>query len=140
MRNRYDGSDPTDLPLFGTPRMPEGPAPLHRDARDTEVAAVRRFTPETLRGARRKCWEYIASQGGDGATPSEVTIGTGLYSYTARPRVTELAQNDPPLIADSGRRRLNERGNPEIVWIIQPAPGASRTEKPHPSDDAPRGR
>lgn len=61
---------------------------------------------------QRQVLNYLKSSGG--ATTEEVSIGTGLYAYTAAPRITELRKLG--IVLDSGDRRKTSRGKNAIVW------------------------
>ena len=49
-------------------------------------------------------------------TNSEIVIHTGRMYHTLQPRTGELCRMGK--VFDSGERRKNSRGNPEIVWTL----------------------
>ncbi len=113
-----------DTGLFGfvVNRAPAPPAPVHRNPRDTEVAAARRVKT-VLTGLRLDVFNWIKEAGEHGATGKELgrrlAIQRGLdpenasARYSAMPRATELAKAG--LVTDSGKRREGS-----IAWISTP--------------------
>lgn len=91
------------------------PAPGRRP--DTSRAAGDKIQ-DLLRGFRADVYRTIARAEPDGLTTSEIASVLGRYR-TVQPRTSELKQWG--LIHDSGERRDNEYGNPEIVWRVGPS-------------------
>lgn len=92
-----------------------GPA-LHSEPTRTERAAAYMQIPR-LGTVRAKVLDTIAAAE-DGMTAPEVAKSTGVYLYTAAPRVTEL--RDAGWLADTGRTRPTDRGTEAIVWALTP--------------------
>lgn len=85
--------------------------PLTNEPTDTQMAAAQRAFPKA--GTRRKgILDLIVSS--QGLTDSEIEEITGLSHQSASASRNSL-MNDG-FIVDSGVRRQNVRGNPEIVW------------------------
>ena len=105
-----DGAGTDGLPLF------------HRHGPDTERQAARKVqsTAARLRGS---VLELVRQAGADGVTADEAIVALApALDYSVRPRFSEL--RDAGLIRDSGRRRANQRQNPEIVWTLIHPEGA----------------
>ena len=86
---------------------------LHTNPTDTEVSAYESVLPH-LNNMRIAILEALEEM--DNATGSEVSDVTGIWLYTAKPRLTELKQMG--LVTDTELRRKNKRGQNEIVWSI----------------------
>jgi hypothetical protein len=98
-----------DLPGLG------GGAPYARGS-DTSREAAESIEPSagTL---RRMVLDEIAKVGPHGHTCDEIEALLDLRHQTASARVYELHRAIPPLIVDSGRRRLTRSGRKAVVWI-----------------------
>ncbi len=66
-------------------------------------------------GHPRALLAEIEGAGEEGATADEIARWLGMSPLSVRPRCTELARTGA--IRDSGRRRRNEQGNRQIVWV-----------------------
>jgi hypothetical protein len=93
---------------------------LHRDPRDTEVAAVERIAPYALTQEQR-VFEEIGRSTCDahrrGATDSEVCRALSIWENSVQPRRKSLM--DKGYVMDSGQRRPHlVTGNRTIVWCL----------------------
>jgi hypothetical protein len=94
------------------------PAPVHRNAHDTEYEAARFVEPRT--GTLRALALATITEAGDrGLTHNELAAITGKRHYSIAPRVTELVEMG--WVRDSGLRRPTDTGSPAIVWILTEA-------------------
>ena len=97
--------------IRGNKKVTDNRVPLSKEPTDTQVAAAQRAFPKA--GTRRReILDLIVSR--QGLTDSEIEEVTGLSHQSASASRNSL-MNDG-YIVDSGGRRQNVRGNPEIVW------------------------
>src|SRR5438270_467473 len=59
---------------------------------------------------RARVYNYILNRGEDGATSEETEDGTDISHQTVGPRLRELEQAKPPLIARTQKRRPTKSG------------------------------
>jgi hypothetical protein len=87
---------------------------IAHDARHTSRTAALKALPRT--GSwRAKVYDFIQSQGFNGATDQEIESALKLNGNTVRPtRITLLKDG---FIFDSGGTRKNINGNDCIVWL-----------------------
>ena len=91
------------------------PAPVHRQAHDTERAAAAMVYPRTGT-LRHLALHALALNNANGLTHGELAVITGKRHYSIAPRVTELVELG--WVIDSGRRRPTDTGSPAIVWVL----------------------
>jgi hypothetical protein len=91
------------------------PAPVHRNAHDTERTASGLVFPRTGT-LRLSALIALDRAGEDGLTHGELAEQTGHRHYSIAPRVTELVRDG--WVVDSGRRRPTDTGSPAIVWVL----------------------
>lgn len=71
---------------------------------------------------REQVFECLRVAGPAGLTPDEIAEKIGRTVLAIRPRVTELAKDDPPWIVPTGDRRANASGLKAKVWrVYEPA-------------------
>lgn len=71
---------------------------------------------------REQVFECLRVAGPAGLTPDEIAEKLGRTVLSIRPRVTELAHDDPPWIVPTGGRRANASGLKAKVWrVYEPA-------------------
>lgn len=87
---------------------------LRNDAPDTSIAAAKKVLGRTG-SQRRRVYNYILSNGIDGATDQQIQDALSISESSERPRRKELLEAG--LIIDSGERRPTRSGNASKVWI-----------------------
>lgn len=98
-----------DPPLFAAAR-----APAVRSS-PTSVAAAESITPEAMTDGQRKVYQFIAAQGGHGATDEECQLRMPMDPSTQRPRRRELEQKG--LIFSDGTRKTRAN-KAAAVWKL----------------------
>lgn len=81
-------------------------------ARDTSREAAHAVAP-TREAIRQRIIALLAGKS-DPMTADEITRALGIYGFTDRPRITELAKRGA--IEDSGARRPGSRGRTQTAW------------------------
>lgn len=102
-------SDAPAGPLFAPT-----PAPAVRHS-PTSVAAAESLTWETMNEGQRKVYQFIAAQGGHGATDEECQLRMPMDPSTQRPRRRELERQG--LIIKDGTRKTRAN-KAAAVWKL----------------------
>lgn len=97
------------LPLFASAKAP---AVRHSP---TSVAAAESITPEAMTDGQRKVYQFIAAQGGHGATDEECQLRIPMDANTQRPRRREL--EDKGVIFSDGTRKTRSNKS-AAVWKL----------------------
>jgi len=92
------------------PDPPDRPGAYHRDAIDTEVAAAHSIDVNRL---ERVVLDALIAHPA-GLTAQEISVVTGVYLYSAAPRLPAL--RDKGLVVDSGLRKMGVRGRYCAIW------------------------
>lgn len=102
-----DGWDETPLGSY-----PKAPGFKERTTSRAAASAMR----GRARILRDMALAEIRAAGPDGLTADEVARRLGESVLAVRPRVSELANDAPAMIAPTGARRANESGLKAKVW------------------------
>ena len=93
-------------------------ATIPHNGTDTSRAAAEFIRPHAP-SLREQVFQYVASQGFNGATIEEIADALGIKQATVCGRVNELhtaRAETPPRICNSGRKRKTSSGVLATVW------------------------
>ncbi len=93
-----------------------GDLPGYKEQTTSRDAAIAFNKP--ARTLRALVYRTIGASGPAGRTADEVATGVDRSPFAVRPRLSELARMEPPMIRHTGERRKNSSGIFAAVWRV----------------------